>query len=96
MAVGLYLGRMALSQMDVPTRQSFIVGVVKEDERTAAAGFTNISRNVAQSISPTILGSVFQSAYFLAAPFLLAGVVKIGYDVLLYINFKSVKASNER
>jgi sugar phosphate permease len=72
-----------------------LVGVVKEDERTAAAGFTNISRNVAQSLSPAILGSIFQSAYFLAAPFILAGVLKIGYDLLLYINFKSVKASNE-
>ena len=89
-AVGFYLARMALSQMDVPTRQSCIVGVVKEDERTAAAGFTNISRNVAQSISPTILGSLFQSVYFLTVPFLLAGVLKIGYDVLLYINFRCV------
>ncbi len=94
-AVGFYLARMALSQMDVPTRQSYIVGVVKEDERTAAAGFTNISRNVAQSISPTILGSLFQSVYFLTVPFLLAGVLKIGYDVLLYINFRGVKATNE-
>ena len=94
-AVGFYLARMALSQMDVPTRQSYIAGVVKEDERTAATGFTNISRNVTQAISPSIAGSIFQSAYFLAAPFLLAGVLKIGYDVLLYLNFKGMKASNE-
>jgi sugar phosphate permease len=60
-AIAFYLARMALSQMEVPTRQSYIVGVVNEDERTAAAGITNISRNVAQSISPSIAGSILQS-----------------------------------
>ena len=50
LAIGFYLARMALSQMDVPTRQSYIVAVVNEDERTAASGITNISRNIAQSI----------------------------------------------
>jgi sugar phosphate permease len=51
-AIALYLTRMALSQMDVPTRQSYTVRVVDEGERTAAAGITNVSRNVAQTISP--------------------------------------------
>jgi sugar phosphate permease len=50
LAVALYLARVALSQMDVPTRQSYLVAVVKENERTAAAGITNISRNITQSI----------------------------------------------
>jgi sugar phosphate permease len=58
LAIGFYLSRMALSQMDVPTRQSYIVAVVNEDERTAVAGITNISSNIAQSISPTVTGYI--------------------------------------
>jgi MFS family permease len=87
-AVALYLARMALSQMDVPTRQSFIVAVVKEDERTAAAGITNISRNISQAISPSIAGSILQSVSLLSAPFLLGGLIKIVYDIALYLQFK--------
>ena len=73
---------MALSQMDVPTRQSYIVAVVKDEERTAAAGITDISRNMAQSISPSLAGYIFQSLSFLSAPFVLGGVMKIAYDVI--------------
>jgi MFS family permease len=87
-AVALYLARMALSQMDVPTRQSFIVAVVKEDERTAAAGITNISRNISQAISPSIACSILQSVSLLSAPFLLGGLIKIIYDIALYLQFK--------
>lgn len=87
-AVTLYLARMALSQMDVPTRQSYIVAVVKEDERTAAAGITNISRNISQAISPSIAGSIVQSVSLLSAPFLLGGLIKIIYDIALYLQFK--------
>ena len=87
-AVTLYLARMALSQMDVPTRQSYIVAVVKEDERTAAAGITNISRNISQAISPAIAGSILQSVSLLSAPFLLGGLIKIIYDIALYSQFK--------
>lgn len=94
-AVALYLARMALSQMDVPTRQSYIVAVVKEDERTAAAGITNISRNISQAISPSIAGSILQSVSLLSAPFLLGGLIKIIYDIALYLQFKKydIKAS---
>jgi MFS family permease len=87
-AVALYLARMALSQMDVPTRQSFIVAAVKEDERTAAAGITNISRNISQAISPSIAGSILQSVSLLSAPFVLGGLIKIVYDIALYLQFK--------
>jgi MFS family permease len=76
LAIALYLARMALSQMDVPTRQSYIVAVVEEDERTAAAGITNISRNIAQSVSPSLDGYILQSLSFLSAPFVLGGVLK--------------------
>jgi MFS family permease len=95
MAIILYLARMALSQMDVPTRQSYIVAVVNEDERTTAAGFTNISRNVTQAISPSIAGYILQSASFLAAPFLFGGLLKIVYDILIYANFRKIKPPEE-
>ena len=96
MAIAFYLARMALSQMDVPTRQSYVVGVVNEDERTAAIGITNISRNVVQSISPSIAGSILQSlTSFLSAPFIIGGVLKIVYDVVLYLSFKRTKSSYE-
>ena len=67
LAIALYLTRMALSQMDVPTRQSYIVAVVEENERTAAAGITNISRNIAQAVSPSLAGYILQSLSFLSA-----------------------------
>ena len=96
LAVALYLARMALSQMDVPTRQSYLVAVVREDERTGAAGITNISRNITQSISPSLAGYILQSLSLLSAPFVLGGVLKIVYDIALYFNFKSVKPPDER
>ena len=95
LAIIFYLARMGLSQMDVPTRQSYIVAVVNEDERTAVLGITNISRNMAQAVSPSIAGYILQSLSFLAAPFLLGGALKIIYDVLVYVNFKKIKPPDE-
>jgi MFS family permease len=94
-AVILYLLRMALSQMDVPTRQSYIVAVVKEDERTSAAGITNISRNVTQAISPSLVGVLIQSLS-LSAPFVIGGALKVAYDIALFLNFRNVKPSEEQ
>ena len=93
-ALGLYLARMALSQMDVPTRQSYIVAVVDESERTSAVGITNTSRNVAQSISPSITGLVIQSLW-LSAPFVIGGMLKIAYDVGVYLNFRKIRPPEE-
>jgi MFS family permease len=95
LAIALYLGRMALSQMDVPTRQSYIVAVVSEEERTAAAGFTNISRNVSQAVSPSLTGYILQALPLLSAPFVLGGALKIAYDIALYLNFRNVKPAEE-
>ena len=95
LAVAFYLARMTLSQMDVPTRQSYLVAVVREDERTGAAGITNISRNITQAVSPSLAGYILQSLSFLSAPFVLGGVLKIVYDVILYFNFKRIKPSDE-
>ena len=95
LAIIFYLARMGLSQMDVPTRQSYIVAVVSENERTVAAGITNISRNISQSISPSIAGYILQSISFSAAPFLFGGILKIVYDILIYSNFKKIKPPEE-
>lgn len=93
-AVVLYLLRMALSQMDVPTRQSYIVAVVREEERTSAAGITNISRNVTQAISPSLTGILIHSLS-LSAPFVIGGVLKIAYDIALFLNFRNIKPPEE-
>jgi len=95
LAIAFYLGRMALSQMDVPTRQSYIVSVVKEEERTASAGITNISRNTAQAVSPSLTGYILQALPLLSAPFVLGGMLKIIYDIALYVNFRNIKSSEK-
>lgn len=95
LALGFYLGRMTLSQMDVPTRQSYIASVVSEEERIAAAGITNTSRNVTQAISPSIAGVIIQSLW-ISAPFVVGGLLKIVYDVGLYINFRKIKPTQEQ
>jgi MFS family permease len=93
-ALVLYLARMSLSQMDVPTRQAYIVAVVEENERTAAAGITNTSRNIAQSIGPSITGAIIHSLWF-SAPFVIGGLLKIIYDVGIYAHFRKIKPSHE-
>jgi sugar phosphate permease len=93
-ALGLYLARMSLSQMDVPTRQSYLVAIVREEERTAAAGITNTSRNIAQAVSPSITGVIIQSLW-LSAPFVIGGVLKIVYDLGLYANFRKIRPPEE-
>ena len=95
LAMILYLIRMGLSQMDVPTRQSYIVSIVNEDERTAASGLTNVSRNIAQTLSPSVIGYIFQSFLALSGPFVLGGVIKIIYDLALYFNFRNIKSKDE-
>jgi MFS family permease len=93
-AIVFYMIRMALSQMDVPTRQSYIVAVVEEEERTASAGITNLSRNIAQAISPSITGYII-GILSLSAPFVIGGLLKILYDITLYINFRKIKPREE-
>jgi MFS family permease len=94
-AITLYLVRMTLSQMDVPTRQSYIVAVVSEQERTTAAGITNISRNITQAISPSLTGIIIYT-FTLSAPFIIGGMLKLAYDIALYGNFRKIKPSEEK
>ncbi len=94
-AIVVLLARHALSQMDVPTRQSYIVAVVDPEERVAAAGVTNIARNIAQAVTPVIAGTAMQVAG-LGVPFLLGGGLKIVYDLLLFAMFRRVRPPEER
>ena len=92
-AVGLLLARQLLSQMDVPTRQAYVMAVVEDREREAAATTTTLWRTVTQAISPAVTGWVMASVA-LGAPFVLGGVLKMIYDVLLYATFKDVEPKN--
>ena len=93
-AVGLLLVRYAISQLDLPTRQAFTMAVVAPDERSAAAGVTNVSRSVGGSLSP-FLATFLIGAGWMSAPFLLAGGCKIVYDLLLYRAFSRHRAEEE-
>jgi MFS family permease len=95
LAIGVLLARFSLSQMDVPTRQSYIMAVVQPDERSAAAGVTTLARTAASAIAPTLTGRLF-SAGLLSAPFFIAGALKIVYDLLLYWRFQAIKPPEER
>jgi MFS family permease len=94
LAVALFLLRMSISQMDVPTRQSYTMAVVDPDERTATAGITNVARTTASSISPTLAGMAFSIAA-LSAPFFVSGVLKIVYDGLIWMTFRNVHPPEE-
>lgn len=94
LAATLYLMRMSISQMDVPTRQSYTMAVVDPDERTAAAGLTNVARSAASALSPTVTGWAFSVAA-LGLPFFIAGAVKILYDLALYASFRNLRPPEE-
>jgi MFS family permease len=96
LAIGVLLLRFSLSQMDVPTRQSYVMSVVDPDERSAAAGVTGIARTTGAAISPSIGTVLVSSAGFASVPFYLAGGLKILYDLLLYREFRSVRPNEER
>jgi MFS family permease len=90
LAVALLYARQLLSQMDVPTRQAYVMGVVEDHEREAAATTTTLWRTVSQAVSPTLTGWIMASVS-LAAPFVIGGTLKVLYDLLLYATFKEVK-----
>lgn len=89
-AVALLLARFALSQMDVPARQAYVVAMVDPEERTAAAAFTNTARYVVRPAGP-VTGGILMQQVALGAPFVVAGALKIVYDVLLYATFRKVR-----
>ena len=93
-ALGFLLVRSALSQMDVPTRSSYVMAVVTPPERPAAASVTAVPRSLASSLSPALAGALF-SASFLALPLILCGTLKIIYDVALLFSFRHIKPPEE-
>jgi MFS family permease len=95
LALTLLLVRAALSQMDVPTRSSYVMAVVTPAERPAAASFTSVPRSLAAAASPAIAGALF-AASFHVFPLLICGTLKITYDLLLLRQFRRVKPPEER
>jgi len=92
LAAALLLARQALSQMDVPTRQTYTLALVAPEERTAAASVTSLARSAGTGISPTLSGALLQPALApLGLPFLLSGGLKVVYDLALWVIFRRVK-----
>jgi MFS family permease len=95
LAIAVLLLRFSISQMDVPTRQSYTMAVVAPDERSAASGVTSIARSVGAAVSPSLTGLFLASPALLSLPFFLSGGLKIVYDVLLYRSFRTMRPPEE-
>jgi len=93
--LALLLVRAALSQMDVPTRSSYVMAVVTTSERAAAASFTSVPRSLASAVSPALAGALFAASYS-AWPLLICGTLKIVYDLLLLAQFRHIRPPEER
>ena len=96
LAVITLLLRFSISQMDVPTRQSYTMAVVNPDERSAAMGVTSIARSVGAMLSPAITGQLLAVTSLMGAPFVIAGSLKIVYDVLIWRGFRAIKPPEEK
>jgi MFS family permease len=96
LAVGVLLARFAISQMDVPTRQSYTIAVVEPDERSAAAGVTGIARSLGAAVSPSLATPLLQSVPLAGLPFIIGGGLKIVYDLLVLRAFSAVRPPEER
>jgi predicted MFS family arabinose efflux permease len=81
--------------MDVPTRQSYLMAVVRPEERTFAGGVTNLARMCARAVAPFFAGAAMQTVA-LGAPIMAAASLKLLYDGLLYFSFRKLKAPEER
>ena len=91
--VGLWLLRSALSQMDVPTRSSYVMAVVTPAERAAAASATAVPRSLAAAMAPSLAGPLFAAGF--GWPLLLGGALKAGYDLALLASFRRVRPPEE-
>jgi MFS family permease len=96
LAIGMLLARFSISQMDVPTRQSYTMAVVAPDERSAASGVTTIARSVGSAASPLLTGIFLGIPALISLPFFLSGGLKIIYDLALWRNFRSLKPPEEK
>lgn len=87
--------RFSISQMDVPTRQSYTMAVVRPEERAAASGITGVARTTGAALSPIFAGLLFSHPGLIDVPFYVAGGLKILYDLLLFRAFRSLKPPEE-
>jgi MFS family permease len=94
-AIAMLLARMALSQMDVPARQSYVIAVTPPAERAAAVSLTNVPRSLASALSPMAAGALLEYSDF-GWPLVIGGALKIVYDLLLLAQFRSVVPEEER
>lgn len=95
-AIAMLCARFSISQMDVPTRNAYVQGVVDPDERSAANGVTNVVRSIGAAFGPLVAGYLYADPKYKNYPFYIAGGLKIVYDLLLLISFRSVKPDTER
>jgi MFS family permease len=95
LAIALLLLRFSISQMDVPTRQSYTMAVVAPDERSAASGVTAIARSVGAALSPSLAGIFIGIPALMNIPFFLCGSLKIIYDLALWREFSAVRPPEE-
>jgi MFS family permease len=95
LAVAVLLARFSISQMDVPTRQSYTMALVDLDERSAASGVTTIARSIGAAISPSLAGALLNTA-LISAPFFLSGGIKIVYDLAIWFSFRAIKPPEEQ
>lgn len=87
LAILVLFARFSISQMDVPTRQSYVMAVVHPEERSAAAGITGVARTTGAALAPSLVGLLFARPSLINVPFFIAGTLKIVYDLLLYKGF---------
>lgn len=95
LAISVLFLRFSISQMDVPTRQSYTMAVVPPQERSAAAGIAGVSRTTGAALAPVLAGILFARPALINAPFFIAGTLKIIYDLLFYKNFIATKPPEE-
>jgi len=96
LAIFVLLLRFSISQMDVPTRQSYTMAVVRPEERSAAAGVTGVARTIGASLPPVFVGLMFARPRLINLPFFIAGTLKIAYDLLLYRQYVAVQPPEEK
>ena len=94
LAAALFLGRESLVEMDVPTRQSYVMAIVPPHRRTYASGVTNLTRTIGWAIGPPVAGVVMQNVG-LAVPLFIGGGLKIAYDIVLYRSFRRLRPPEE-
>ena len=96
LAITMLMLRFSISQMDVPTRQSYTMAVVSPDERSSASGITGIARTIGASLAPTLTGMLLANPLLISVPFFISGGLKIIYDVIIYRNFRATKPPEEK